>query len=267
MTEKRIPFVVANWKLNKLPADVAPYLDALRGHMPTHQHVEMGLAAQDIYLSKLVHDAQDLPLEMVAQNVHWEDAGAYTGETSPKALAHIGVNYVLIGHFERRKFFNETDGTVNLKVMAALRNGLKPIVDIDEDMSQYAKFIDAQPSVAQVASALAGVSVDQIRNVTIAYEPSWAIGSGETATAEQAQKGALLIRQTLAKLYSPTIANKIRILYGGSVTPENAADIIHQPDIDGVLVGTASLDPEKFLQLVHIAAGEETWQDFDTDNA
>ncbi|HEY4399597.1 MAG TPA: triose-phosphate isomerase [Lactobacillaceae bacterium] len=264
---KRVPFVVANWKLNKLPQDIKAYLQAIEGQLPDAKQVEVGIAAQDLYLSEMVATTQHNPLKIVAQNVHWEDAGAYTGETSPKALAHIGVNYVLIGHFERRKFFNETDSTVNLKVMAALRNGLKPIVDIDEDMSQYAQFIDAKPSVAQVAAALAGVSVDQIRNVTIAYEPSWAIGSGETATAEQAQKGALLIRQTLAKLYSPGIANKIRILYGGSVTPENAAEIIAQPDIDGVLVGTAALDPQRFLQLTQIAAGEETLQTFDTDNA
>ncbi|MGO1281245.1 MAG: triose-phosphate isomerase, partial [Leuconostoc mesenteroides] len=158
-----------------------------------------------------------------------------------------------------------TDSTVNLKVTAALRNGLRPIIDVDEDMSTYAQFMDAEPSVAQVAAALAGVSVDQIRNVTLAYEPTWAIGSGEAASAVQAQKAAHLIRQTLAKLYSPVIAEQVRVLYGGSVTPDNARKIMLQKDIDGVLVGTSALDPEKFLQLVAIAQDPEV-PEFNIEN-
>lgn len=253
---RRTPFIVANWKLNKLHKEVEAYLDTLNGKLPSSDEVEVGIAAQDLFLPDMVRirNKSKMPLRIVAENVHWEDNGAYTGETSPSALKDINAEYVLIGHFERRKFFNETDATVNLKVMAALRNGLKPIVDVDEDMSQYVQFIDSKPSVAQVSAALAGVSVDQIRNVTLAYEPSWAIGSGDSATADQAQKGALLIRQTIAKLYSPTIANQIRILYGGSVTPENAAGFMAQPDIDGLLVGTAALDAKKFLNLIDVTS-------------
>lgn len=253
----RVPFVVANWKINKLHADVADFLNKVNGKVPAQHIVETGIAAQDLFLSDMVRATADSPIHIVAENVHWEDSGAYTGETSPKALKDIGATYVLIGHFERRKFFNETDSTVNLKVTAALRNGLRPIIDVDEDMSTYAQFMDAEPSVAQVAAALAGVSVDQIRNVTLAYEPTWAIGSGEAASAVQAQKAAHLIRQTLAKLYSPVIAEQVRVLYGGSVTPDNAREIMLQKDIDGVLVGTSALDPEKFLQLVAIAQDPE----------
>lgn len=262
---RRIPFVVANWKINKLQSEIAEFLDDVNSKVPSQTVVETGIAAQDLFLADMVRATQDSPIHIVAENVHWEDAGAYTGETSPRALKDIGATYVLIGHFERRKFFNENDSTVNLKVMAALRNGLRPIIDVDEDMSKYAQFMDAEPLVAQVASALAGVSVDQIRNITIAYEPTWAIGSGEAATSEQAQKAAHLIRQTLAKLYSPVIAEQVRILYGGSVTPDNASALLQQPDIDGVLVGTAALDPVKFLELINIAKQPSMPGQFDTD--
>ncbi|MGX7051327.1 triose-phosphate isomerase [Leuconostoc palmae] len=263
--ERRIPFVVANWKINKLQSDVMDFLEKVNEKVPGEKVVETGIAAQDLFLADMVRATADSPIHIVAENVHWEDNGAYTGETSPKALKDVGAKYVLIGHFERRKFFNETDSTVNLKVTAALRNGLRPIIDVDEDMSTYAQFMDAQPSVAQVSAALAGVSVDQIRKVTIAYEPTWAIGSGEAASADQAQKAAYLIRQTLAKLYSPVIAEQVRILYGGSVTPNNAREIMSQEDIDGVLVGTAALDPDKFLQLVEIAK-DPSVPNFDIDH-
>ena len=262
---QRVPFVVANWKINKLQADVVDFLAQVNGKVPDKQVVEIGIAAQDLFLSDMVRATADSPIHVVAENVHWEDSGAYTGETSPRALKDIGAKYGLIGHFERRKFFNETDSTVNLKVTAALRNGLRPIIDVDEDMSTYAQFMDVEPSVAQVAAALAGVSVDQIRNVTIAYEPTWAIGSGEAASADQAQKAAHLIRQTLAKLYSPVIAEQVRILYGGSVTPNNAREIMLQKDIDGVLVGTAALDPTQFLQLVEIVRDPNV-PEFDVDH-
>ncbi|CAK8054773.1 triose-phosphate isomerase [Eupransor demetentiae] len=251
----RVPFVLANWKINKLQGEVKDFIEKVNDKVPAADVVETGIAAQDIFLADMIRETAQSPVQVVAENVHWEDSGAFTGETSPRALADIGVNYVLIGHFERRKFFNETDSTVNLKVTAALRNGLKPIIDIDEDMSAYAQFMDAEPAVAQVAAALAGVSVDQIRNITIAYEPTWAIGSGEAASAEQAQKAAHLIRQTLAHLYSPSISEKVRILYGGSVNPDNASEIMSQPDIDGVLVGKAALDPDQFLKLAQIAKG------------
>jgi len=262
---RRVPFVVANWKINKLQSDVMDFLARVNDKVPDEHIVETGIAAQDLFLADMVRTTAESPIHIVAENVHWEDNGAYTGETSPRALKDVGAKYVLIGHFERRKFFNETDSTVNLKVTAALRNGLRPIIDVDEDMSTYAQFMDAEPSVAQVAAALAGVSVDQIRNVTIAYEPTWAIGSGEAASADQAQKAAHLIRRTLAKLYSPVIAEQVRILYGGSVTPNNAREIMLQNDIDGVLVGTAALDPTKFLQLVEIAR-DPSVPEFDVDH-
>ncbi|GAP03164.1 triosephosphate isomerase [Fructobacillus pseudoficulneus] len=248
--QKRRPFVLANWKINMEPREVGPYLEKVLPALADEHQVEVGIAAQDLYLSQMLAAAKGNPLTIVGENAHWEDAGAFTGETSPKALAQMGVEYVLIGHFERRKFFNETDETVNLKTLAALRNGLKPIVDLDEDLSAYGNLVPEKVVLAQLKAALDGVMADEMDQVTIAYEPTWAIGSGEAASADQAQEAAALIRQSLANLYGRDLAEKIRILYGGSVTPANGQNFLCQPDIDGILVGKAALNPEKFLALV-----------------
>ncbi|CAK1222434.1 triose-phosphate isomerase [Fructobacillus cardui] len=248
--QNRRPFVVANWKINMMPDQVGPYLDTVLPALVGETEVEVGIAAQDLYLSQMLQAAKGTPLVIVGENSHWEDDGAFTGETSPKALAALGVEYVLIGHFERRKFFNETDETVNLKTLAALRNGLKPIVDLDEDLSAYGHLVPEKVILNQLQAALDGVMVAEMAQVTIAYEPTWAIGSGSAASADQAQEAAALIRQSLANLYNRDLANNVRILYGGSVTPKNAPAFLCQQDIDGILVGKAALDPRQFLTLV-----------------
>ncbi|MBS9337304.1 triose-phosphate isomerase [Fructobacillus parabroussonetiae] len=249
----RRPLVLANWKMNMLPAQVQPYLDQVIPEVEKDTAADVAIAAQDLYLAEMVRQSSQSRLMIAAENAHWTDDGAYTGETSPKALAQVGVHYVLIGHFERRKLFNETDERVNWKTKAALRNGLKPIVDLDEDLTAYEGDDASQVVLKQLAEALDGLTETDLKDVTIAYEPTWAIGSGEAASAAQAEKSAALIRTSLANLYSRELADRTRILYGGSVTTENAADFLSQKDIDGILVGKAALDPEKFLELIDIA--------------
>ena len=250
---KRRPLVLANWNMNMTPSQVLPYLDQVIPEVEKDTGADVAIAAQDLYLAQMVKATTNTRLAIAAENAHWTDEGAYTGETSPKALAEIGVSYVLIGHFERRKLFNETDERVNLKTKAALKNGLKVIVDLDEDMSTYDTVNPNNIVLAQLRAALAGISAEELDQVAIAYEPTWAIGSGEAASATAAQKAAVLIRQSLKNLYSAGVAEKIRILYGGSVTTKNAAAFLSQNDIDGVLVGKAALDPKQFLELIDIA--------------
>ncbi|MBS9336840.1 triose-phosphate isomerase [Fructobacillus papyrifericola] len=249
----RRPLVLANWKMNMAPDQVKPYLATVLPEVEKDEAADVAIAAQDLYLPEMLSLTASSRLMLSAENAHWTDDGAYTGETSPKALAALGVDYVLIGHFERRKLFNETDERVNLKTKAALKNGLKPIVDLDEDLSAYASADPKTVVLKQLALALDGISETAMKNVVIAYEPTWAIGSGEAASAEQAEKSAALIRASLANLYSPALAEQTRILYGGSVTTKNAADFLSQEDIDGILVGKAALDPKQFLELIDIA--------------
>ncbi|MBS9335606.1 triose-phosphate isomerase [Fructobacillus sp. M1-13] len=249
----RRPLVLANWKMNMAPNEVHPYLEKVLPEIEKDTKADVAIAAQDLYLADMVRQVADSRLMVAAENAHWTDEGAYTGETSPKALAMLGVSYVLIGHFERRKLFNETDERVNEKTKAALKNGLKPIVDLDEDLSAYANVKKESVVLKQLALALKGLSETDMKHVAIAYEPTWAIGSGEAASAEQAEKSAALIRQSLANLYSRDLADNTRILYGGSVTTTNASDFLSQEDIDGILVGKAALDPDQFLKLVDLA--------------
>lgn len=249
----RRPLVLANWKMNMMPDEVLPYLDIVIPEVDQDTGADVAIAAQDLYLAEMVQRTRQTRLAIAAENAHWTDDGAYTGETSPKALGQIGVSYVLIGHFERRKLFNETDERVNLKTKAALKNGLKVIVDLDEDLSAYETIDPNTVVLSQLQAALKGIDEKALINVAIAYEPTWAIGSGEAASAEAAQKAAALIRQSLQNLYSKELADQTRILYGGSVTTQNAADFLSQADIDGILVGKAALDPKQFLRLIDIA--------------
>lgn len=200
--------------------------------------VEVGVAAQDIFLSDLVKLTSQSPVRIIAQNAHWENFGAFTGETSPKALDNIGVDYVMLGHFERRELFNETNSTVNLKVRRALNNDMNVIVDVEE--------------LEQVQSVLEGVGPSQMEKIIIGFEPTFAIGTGMSASTKGAEEVAAQIRKTLRKMYGPEISQATRILYGGSVNRQNLAGLIKQTDIDGVLVGKASLDFQSFWELVKI---------------
>lgn len=246
----RTPFVAANWKMNKTLPEALAFLQAIAGKLPDQAEVEALICAQSLFLSQMMIETKDEPLKIGAENVFWQDQGAFTGETSPKAVASLGVDYVIIGHSERRKYFRETDEMVNNKVQAVLRNGMRPIICVDETMGQRESNEKVHWVVSQVIEALKGVALEDADKITIAYEPSWAIGAA-AASAKEAEDGCYLIRQTVADMFSDEAADQVRVLYGGSVKPHNQAELMAMPNIDGVLVGDASLDPDIFLQLVN----------------
>ena len=189
--------------------------------------------------------------ESGAQNMFWEVQGAYTGEISPLMLKELGVEYCLIGHSERRQYFGETDATVNKKVHAALQQGLKPVLCVGETLAEREEAVTKEVCGRQLEKGLAGLTPDQISSLVIAYEPVWAIGTGKTASSADAQEVIAFIRGVLKDSYGQEKAHQVRILYGGSVKPENIRELMSQPDIDGALVGGASLKPESFAAIVH----------------
>ena len=191
-----------------------------------------------------------------AENVHFEKSGAFTGEISADMLVDLGVEYVIVGHSERRQYYNETDFTVNKKVLAALEAGLHPIICVGESLEQRELGITMELIALQVKSALAGVPAEKVRKCVIAYEPIWAIGTGKTATAEQAAEVCTFIRTTVRHLYGARIARSVTVQYGGSMKPANAAELLSQPDIDGGLIGGASLKAADFVEIVNAANQE-----------
>lgn len=247
----RIPFIAGNWKMNLSVTESVEFLDAIRGKLPNPDEVQTAIAASPLFLETMLRNNQGSPLIISAENCFYEDEGAYTGETSPKALAEMGITHVIVGHSERRKYFNETDDIINKKVQAVFRNHMIPIVCCDETMGRRESSNHISWVVSQVTAALKGIDIEQARQVIIAYEPSWAIGSGKTASTEEAEEGCYLIRQTIADLYSDEVANQVRVLYGGSVNDDNANKILAQKDIDGVLAGGASLKPDSFVRLAN----------------
>jgi len=247
----RTPFVVGNWKMNKTAAEAIQFVQEVAEGLPSQSIVESAVAVSPLYLQSMVTAAKDCPLEIMGENIFYEQSGAYTGEVSPQVLKEVGANYVLLGHSERRMYFHESDEIINRKVMAALEVGLKPIICCDETMGRQATGDQIHWVVSQILTDLRGLTDEQMKQIAIAYEPSWAIGTGTSATAEQAEEGCYLIRQTVADIYNDEIANEIRVLYGGSVNPDNIADLMAKQDIDGVLVGNASLQSDSFLKLVN----------------
>ncbi|GAX08685.1 MAG TPA: triose-phosphate isomerase [Lactobacillus sp.] len=247
----RIPLIAGNWKMNKSVDDARSFMQIVSDQLPEPDQVETAIAAPAILLETMIEANGADRLKIGAENCYYEDAGAFTGETSPQALSEMGIPYVIVGHSERRSYFNETDDIINRKVHAVYRNHMTPILCCDETMGRLEAGEKIHWVVSQVTGALKGVSEDLARQLVIAYEPSWAIGSGKSASADQAEEGCYLIRQTVADLYGDDVANEMRVLYGGSVNPENISQIMAKQNIDGVLAGGASLDPETFLQLVH----------------
>lgn len=246
----RTPIIAGNWKMNKNPKETQEFLDGIKGKLP-ESGVETIIGAPAIDLTTLVAGAEGTPLKTAAENSYFEDAGAFTGETSPKALDEMGVDYVIIGHSERRQYFKETDEDINKKAKAIFKNNMKPIICCGETLEQREAGETNEWVAGQVTNALKDLSAEQVANTVIAYEPIWAIGTGKTASSDQAQEVCHVIRETVAKLYDQTVADKVRIQYGGSVKPANIAELMSKEDIDGGLVGGASLDPESFLQLVN----------------
>lgn len=252
MNKNRVPVIAGNWKMYKVRDEALQFVYSVNQEVPSPDVVETVICANDILLRCLVK-RQGEYLKIGAQNMHYEESGAFTGETSPKLLETTGVQYVIIGHSERRQMFNETDEAVNKKVHAALKHELIPIVCVGESLEIREKGLTSNWVKEQVQKALIDIKNKDMEEIIIAYEPIWAIGTGVTATPEQAEQTIKLIRQTVKNLYNNSVANKVRILYGGSVNPKNVESLLAQENIDGALVGGASLDPANFLSLVNAA--------------
>ncbi len=242
--------IAGNWKMNMLPNEAIDFIDKLTPLVKdTQNEVILCVPYTDLFYALLT--AQNTNIKIGAQNVHWEESGAYTGEISAKMLKSIGVEYVIIGHSERRKNFFETDEIVNKKVKAALANGLKPIICVGETIEQKEAGVTKKVVTEQVKKVLDEIKEEQIENIIIAYEPIWAIGSGKTATIKDANDITKEIRDEICKIYGQKASKRVIIQYGGSVKPENCKEYLNASDIDGALVGGASLNPEIFAEIVN----------------
>jgi len=249
-TNPRKKLIAANWKMYKTPDEAVAFIKAFLPLVAPHSHAEVVLCASPTLLPAVVDAARNHPIRVAAQDMHWLDQGAYTGETSPLMLMALGVTHVLIGHSERRQYFNETDESVNLKLKSALAHGLIPIVCVGELLAEREANQTAEVLERQTSIALSGIDPAAAAPLVIAYEPVWAIGTGRTATPEIANEAHNIIRAQIAKSLSPALAASTRILYGGSVKPDNTATLCACRDIDGALVGGASLDPVSFAKIV-----------------
>ena len=242
--------IAGNWKMNMLPNEAMAFIEGLAPLVKNSEaEVVLCVPYTDLFYSLLT--AQDTNIKIGAQNMHWEESGAYTGEVSGKMLKSIGVEYVIIGHSERRQYFNETDETVNKKIKSAFANELKPIVCVGETLEQREAGKAEEIITNQTKIALDGLTEEQVENTIIAYEPIWAIGTGKTATAEDANNSIKAIRNEIAKNYGQNIADSVIIQYGGSVKASNAKELFSTSDIDGGLVGGASLKVEEFANIVN----------------
>jgi triosephosphate isomerase len=242
--------IAGNWKMNMLPNEAINFIENLAPLVKdTENEVILCVPYTDLFYSLLT--AQGTNIKIGAQNMHWEESGAYTGEVSAKMLKSIGVEYVIIGHSERRAYFAETDETVNKKIKSALANGLTPIVCVGETLEQREKGITEEIISQQIEKAFEGISSEDSNKIIVAYEPIWAIGTGKTATKEQANETIKQIRNKLVKIYGQNVADEITIQYGGSVKSSNAKELFEMSDIDGGLVGGASLDAKEFSNIVN----------------
>ncbi|HHY82463.1 MAG TPA: triose-phosphate isomerase [Clostridiales bacterium] len=246
----RRPIIAGNWKMNKTPAEAAAMIKEL-APLVKDTDVEVVICAPFTAIQAVKEAAAGTNIKIGAQNMHWEEKGAYTGEVSPTMLNALGVEFVIIGHSERREYFAETDETVNKKVHSALAHGLTPIICVGETLAQREEGITRTLVEGQTRAALQGLSVEDVKKCVIAYEPIWAIGTGKTATSEDANEVIGYIRNTVAEMYGREAADAIRIQYGGSMKPENAAELMAMPEIDGGLVGGASLKAQDFAKIVN----------------
>ncbi len=247
----RTPIIAGNWKMNMNPEQTAEFVKAVKDKLPKATEVEAVIAAPAVDLPALLENAKGSELKVAAENCYFEDEGAFTGETSPKVLKEMGVDYVIIGHSERRDYFHETDEDINKKAHAIFNNGMTPIVCCGESLETREAGKAEEWVQAQVKAALKDLTAEQVSNLVIAYEPIWAIGTGKTATSDQAEEICAVVRKTVADLYDQDVADKVRIQYGGSVKPANVKELMAKPNIDGGLVGGASLVPGSYLELVN----------------
>jgi triosephosphate isomerase len=255
----RIPLVAGNWKLHKTVAESLELATAIRNAVGPLRDVEVAIAPVFTALHAVGKRLEGSAVALAAQDCFWEDQGAWTGEVSAKLLADVGCRYVIVGHSERRQHFGETDAAVNLKAKAVLRHRLRPIVCVGETLAEREAGEAFGRVGAQIEGSLAGLGEAELRETVIAYEPVWAIGTGKVATTLQAQEVHAFIRGRLRELWG-AVADEVRIQYGGSVKPDNAAGLLGQPDIDGALVGGASLKADDFLRIVKYRT-ESTAQD------
>lgn len=246
----RTPIIAGNWKLNKTVSEAVSLTFDLIKLVDNISDVEIIIAPVFTVLSDVHVAINGSNIQLAAQDVYWEDSGAYTGEVSAPMLKDVGCDYVIIGHSERRQYFAETNESVNQKVKAALSHDLKPIICVGELLEEREAGKTESIIEDHVKGAIVDLSVSEMESCVIAYEPVWAIGTGKTATPDQAQEVHNFIRVILEDCYSDKLASQIRIQYGGSVKPENAAELMSQQDVDGALVGGASLDAESFAEIV-----------------
>lgn len=246
------PKVIAgNWKMNKDLRESAELINGLKSKLAKLPNgVKAIVCPPFTSLESAKKQLEGSPIELGAQNMYYEDEGAFTGEVSPKMLKAVGCQYVILGHSERRQYFRETDEFINTKAKKAIASGLVPIICVGETLEEREKNITHQVVSTQVKGCLRDIPASEVEKLIIAYEPVWAIGTGKVATPQQAQEVHALIRKLVGQLYNPTTADKVVIQYGGSVKPDNAKELLHQPDIDGALVGGACLKADSFAAIV-----------------
>ena len=252
----RRTIIAGNWKMNQLGSGVKPFIEELKENAPKARSCDVVLCVPAVMISNMVRAGRDCRVSAGGQDVSTHEKGAYTGEISADMLADAGVKYCIVGHSERREYHAETDSMVNEKAKALLSRGIQPIICVGESLEQREKDLTMSYITYQVKAALAGIGADKIRRCVIAYEPIWAIGTGKTATAEQAEEVCEQIRTVIRKMYGARNARAVSILYGGSMNAKNAEELLAQPDIDGGLIGGASLKPADFATIIAATAQE-----------
>ena len=245
--------IAGNWKMNKLASEAKPFVEELRAAMPKTKTCESVLCVPFPIIPAMAKVMRDSRLAFGAQDVSAHESGAYTGEVSAAMLADLGVKYCIVGHSERREYHAESDSLVNTKAKALLAAGITPIICVGESLEQRERELTMEYVAYQVKAALAGMDAREVKKCVIAYEPIWAIGTGRTATADQAQEVCAAIRKVVGELYGADIAEGMTIQYGGSMNPANAAELLSKPDVDGGLIGGASLHAGKFCEIVEAA--------------
>ena len=249
----RKTIIAGNWKMNKTPSETKAFAEEFKALLPKTKWCDVVLCVPSVDVPAAVRAFKDSRVAVGTQNLYFEKIGAFTGEVSADMLADLDVRYVIVGHSERRQYFGETDIIVNKKVHAALGAGLNPIICVGESLEQRDMGVTMDLISLQVKSALSGVPAELVRRCVIAYEPIWAIGTGKTATGEQAAEVCTFIRATIRGLYGARIARGVTIQYGGSMKPANAAELLSQPDIDGGLIGGAALKAKDFVEIINAA--------------
>ena len=249
----RKTIIAGNWKMNKTATEAKKFADDFKALLPKTKWCDVVVCVPSVDISAAVRAFKDSRVAVGAQNLFYEDHGAYTGEVSAAMLCDLGVKYVIVGHSERRAMFGETDAIVNKKVHAALNAGLNPIICVGESLDQREMGVTMELIALQVKSALAGVAAENIRRCVIAYEPIWAIGTGKTATADQAEEVCAQIRKVIGEVYGEAVAEATTVQYGGSMNAKNCEELLSKKDVDGGLIGGASLKAPDFAVIVNAA--------------